>query len=231
MAKVIVINNRKGGVGKTTIATHLAAGLACAGFRVGIVDTDSQCHCAVAFGFPKANGLYEVMTNPEATLSDNLYQIPADRFAPTGWEATPMLLLPGSKLSARIAENALSPQRFRAIIRKLRDIGDLEYIIVDTAPSNTMFDGMVMMAADYYLIVTEPANGSFDGLASTLDELRQINEDTEGEHVIKILGIIPNKIRATTKCLAHITWTRDSSVADDKSIDTMSSIGTLNDCG
>ena len=39
---IIAVTNRKGGVGKSTIASHIAAGLATKGYYVGLVDTDSQ---------------------------------------------------------------------------------------------------------------------------------------------------------------------------------------------
>jgi cellulose biosynthesis protein BcsQ len=42
MSKIIVFHNRKGGVGKSTMSVHTAVGLAILGYRVGLVDTDSQ---------------------------------------------------------------------------------------------------------------------------------------------------------------------------------------------
>ncbi len=44
--KVITLLNEKGGVTKTTQATHIAAGLAIKGYRVLLVDADAQANAA-----------------------------------------------------------------------------------------------------------------------------------------------------------------------------------------
>lgn len=197
--KTIIVANRKGGVGKTTLTTHLAAGFACMNLRVAIVDTDAQGHCASAFGLPKSNGLYNMMTDYGSKFADNLYQIPAESFAPAGWEPEMLTLLPSDKMTVRIMDRTPSPYRFKAILREMGDLLNLDYIIVDTAPTNSMFDGLIMTAADYYMFAVEPAGLSFDGLQSALDELKQINADAGNDRApIEILGIVPNKMRANT---------------------------------
>lgn len=54
--RTIAFMNQKGGVGKTTTAVNLAAALARAGHRVGVIDLDPQAHLTLHFGVSVADG-------------------------------------------------------------------------------------------------------------------------------------------------------------------------------
>ena len=76
--------------GKTTTSVNVAAELAALGWRVLLLDLDSQGHCAVGLGVkaqPGAACIHSLFTNPQARLLDtvrdtsleNLWLAPADQ--------------------------------------------------------------------------------------------------------------------------------------------------------
>ncbi len=67
--RVISVVSRKGGVGKTTTAANLAAGLALDGLRVLAVDADSQGHLSVALGVDAPGAMFAAWAMGGSLLS------------------------------------------------------------------------------------------------------------------------------------------------------------------
>lgn len=114
----------KGGVGKTTTAIHIAAGLANRGAKVLLIDTDTQGHAAPMLGVTPAASLAQVLTNDlsaeEATISarERLWLLAGGGELA---EVKRQLSLQGANAEHRFG-HALAPLQ-----------GQYDYVIVDTA--------------------------------------------------------------------------------------------------
>ena len=78
MSRIIAIANQKGGVGKTTSAVNLAAGLAEQGKNVLLVDLDPQASLTISMGFQELDKL-------EGTITDIFMKAVNDEAIPEGF--------------------------------------------------------------------------------------------------------------------------------------------------
>lgn len=177
MSKVISISNHKGGVGKTTSAINIGAGLNKLGKKVLLIDLD-----------------------PQANLSHSLGPIDQDRNiygAIRGeYKLEPISILKGldiipSTLDLSGAEIELSGEAGREyILRELIDPlrGSYDYIIIDSPPSLGLLTINSFTASDQIYIPFQAqylALQGFAKLTEVIDKIkRRLNKD------LKIGGVI-----------------------------------------
>jgi chromosome partitioning protein len=163
---VIAFANQKGGVGKTTCAVTLAAGLARKKKRVLLLDLDPQGQAALSLGFPKSSGLYHFLCLEEP-LQDLVIQ------------ARPNLdLLPGDKLSEKVKrEIALMDFRQTILNDHLQGL-DYDVILLDLAPSLDVLHLNGLMASDWVIIPTRLDMLSIDGVKEILLTMAELSQTT-----------------------------------------------------
>lgn len=195
---VVAVTQRKGGDGKTTIATHVAAGLALKGARVCLIDTDSQGDAARLFGMRPDDGLYRWL-GQGVDLSEVLTPVPESAYVPAGSTGTgALVLIRSASLTAAIP--SLNENRFTLAERVRALAGTVDVVVLDTAPTLSVFDIYVKLATDGYLFVTQPEHLSLEGLADGIAEVDRIGNMREraGYDRPRVLGIVANKVRANT---------------------------------
>lgn len=200
--KIVAVTNRKGGVGKSTMSTHIAAGLAALGLKVGLIDTDSQGHAGLMLGMPDENGLYNTLIKKHS-LEDTVRLVDPERYSlPDNPAQGSLYLLPSSDLTYKVPFELAQDETF-LFLETLESMGEwlgLDVVLIDTNPTLSLFDGAVYLAADAYIYVTECERLSIDGVQSAIQQMVKFGKQREkylGRRS-EILGVIPNKFRANT---------------------------------
>jgi chromosome partitioning protein len=140
----IAVALSKGGVGKTTTAVNLSAGLADLGARVLLVDMDTQGQASKALGVKTQSGLADLISNA-TSLEEAIFEA-RDRL----W------LLAGGRelvgLKREIARKDFGGERTVSDGLEQLD-GNYDYVIVDTAPG---WDTLTINALFYVTEVIAP---------------------------------------------------------------------------
>jgi chromosome partitioning protein len=170
MGTIYAIANQKGGVGKTTTAVNVAAGIADAGFDTLLVDLDPQCNATVALGLAKDSepNVYDCLAG-ELALDEAVL--------PTGVErldlvpSTPEL----AGASVELPRIPGSESRLRERLGSVRE----RYLItlLDCPPSLGPLTVNALVAADKVIVPVQTEYFALEGLAGLLDTLSLIQRE------------------------------------------------------
>jgi len=190
LARIIVIANQKGGVGKTTTAINLGTCLADMGQRVLIVDIDPQGNATSGLGFDKkelGTSIYEVLIN----------SVPVDdAILPTNFEN--LYLLPSNiELAGAEVEMVSFMSRETVLDRALKNMQEkFDFIFIDSPPSLGLLTLNALSAADQVLVPIQCEFYALEGLSQLMNTIKLVKKHINGR--LEVEGIVLTMFDART---------------------------------
>jgi chromosome partitioning protein len=185
--RTIAVVNMKGGVGKTTTAVHLAAGLATRGLRTLLIDTDPQGNVGHVFGI-----------RPQRTLADLLLEQASlgAAIVPGARENLDLIL---STPAAFALETGLAglPQRETLLRRRLSGLASYDAVVLDGSPAMNLLTYNALLYAEEAIVPIGMDRMAIIGARQTLRGVREIR-DLWPEHPLEILAVLPIAVNPAT---------------------------------
>ena len=182
MARVFCIANQKGGVGKTTTAVNLAAGLALTGQRVLMIDLDPQGNATMGSGIDKralALSVYDLLLESAGVAEARV------RSDKGGYD------LIGANRDLAGAEVELVPmerreQRLRAALQAVAD--DYDFVLIDCPPSLSLLTLNGLCSAHGVIVPMQCEYFALEGLSDLVNTIKQVHANLNRE--LRVIGIL-----------------------------------------
>ena len=168
MGKIIALTNQKGGVGKTTTAVNLAAGLGAAGKNVLLVDIDPQGNTTSGYGINKRSvkaSTYQLIIGEKALQECTIKTMyPGVSVVPSSID------LAGAELELVDLDHRES--RLREALLQAKS--QYDFILIDCPPSLGLLTLNGLNSADSVLIPIQCEYYALEGLSQLMSSVRSV---------------------------------------------------------
>lgn len=168
MGKIVAVINQKGGVGKTTTAVNLSAGIGICGKKVLLIDADPQGNSTSGMGIDKRNATvssYDLLITGAGakaatvvTEFQNVSVIPAN------------IDLAGAEIE--LINITHRENQLKTALSLIKD--EYDYIFIDCPPSLGLITVNALTAADSFLVPIQCEYYAMEGLSQLMNTVRQI---------------------------------------------------------
>ena len=181
---IFAIANQKGGVGKTTSAVNLSAGLAEQGIDTLLIDLDPQANATSGLGLEKEEGC----SSYGPLMGDGLL---SEKIVPSGRDHLFVIRSDDELVATEVELPRDDDYLFRLsnLLDEVRGQYDFGAILLDCPPSSTVLSLNALAASDYLVIALQCEYLAMEGLGDILSLQKQIQEGGVNDK-LELAGIL-----------------------------------------
>jgi chromosome partitioning protein len=210
--KTIAVYHNKGGVGKTTVSTNLAAAFSTKGYRVLLIDIDAQANSTFATGLVKFQfdeeddlrdrNVCDLLTSGDTNFIDDIVR-KSEHFNNPEIDVIPAHI---NLIDKQGDLTTMMASRTRLMSKLKRVENNYDLVIIDTPPSRDIYAEVALITADYLIIPSDLKPFANQGLPTVKEFLKNtINESraTFGKQPIELLGVLASKISTNARFIQY----------------------------
>jgi chromosome partitioning protein len=194
-ARVISIVNHKGGVGKTTTTINLGKALVKLGFKVLLVDMDSQGNLSQSLGIDNpekqvVNALLKNEDLPVVIIDENYHLSPSD--------------LELAYADLELVQAVGGVNQLKNKLNPLRELYD--YILIDCPPALNIFTNSALVASNGCLVTLQPEVSAMKGVNNLFERISQVRERINPELVVEgiVLTMVDKRLKVHRDMIEYV---------------------------